>query len=232
MHKSLCLGLIVLLLTTACQVAGGEPLPLTVPWGDQEEAVYSIRDQQGNEVGTGIWAIRRTEEGYEIHATFALGKVKDDISLIVRASDLKPIHGKRALTGTTNDFTLNTTYTDGALHISAQTKDGERSANLRLPVDAYDNDQLLVTLRALPYSDDYVARFTTIVPASGSQITTKLKVLGREMVETLAGTFEAYYVELNFASTRQWVWYAVEAPHHIVKYDNGKTVFLLLETRP
>lgn len=232
MHKMICFGLIVFLLVTACQITGGEPLPLTVPWGNQEEAVYSIRDQQGNEVGTGIWMIRRTEAVYELHATFVLGEVKDEIFLSMRASDLKPLRGKRALSGTANDFTLDTTYTDGRLHISAQTKDGEKSANLRVSADAYDNDQLLVILRALPYRDNYVARFTTVVPANGSQITTKLKVLGREMVETPAGTFEAYQVELNFVSTKQWVWYAVEAPHYMVKYDNGTTVFLLVETRP
>ncbi|MBC7263338.1 MAG: DUF3108 domain-containing protein [Chloroflexi bacterium] len=232
MHKSLRLGLIVLLLATTCQVTGGEPLPLTVPWGDQEETVYSIRDQQGNEVGTGMWMIRRTEDVYELQATFVLGEIKDEISLSMRASDLKPLRGERALSGTANDFTLHTTYTDDRLHISAQTRDGEKSANLRVSADAYDNDQLLVILRALPYSDDYVARFTTVVPTNGSQITTKLKVLGREMVETPAGTFEAYQVELNFVSTKQWVWYAVEAPHYMVKYDNGMTVFLLVEARP
>jgi hypothetical protein len=56
-----------------------------------------------------------------------------------------------------------------------------------------------------------------------------ISVIGKESIETPAGTFEAWKLELSVAGGKQYFWYAVEKPNYLVKYDNGYTICLLQE---
>jgi hypothetical protein len=54
---------------------------------------------------------------------------------------------------------------------------------------------------------------------------------GKDTVKTPAGDFQAWRVELRLAGSNelQTAWYAVDAPHTLVKYNNGSETMLLVE---
>ena len=96
-----------------------------------------------------------------------------------------------------------------------------------VPANAIENDQLLMTLRALPFADGYQTRFVTVVGQSVAKIDTSIRVTGREKIDVPAGSFDAWKVELDFGQAKQQVWYQVETPNNMVQYDNGTTKMVL-----
>jgi hypothetical protein len=52
-------------------------------------------------------------------------------------------------------------------------------------------------------------------------------VLRRETVDTPAGRIEAWRVIIDAGRSRQFAWYSTDAAHHLVRYDNGRTTFIL-----
>ncbi|HEY3315295.1 MAG TPA: hypothetical protein VGL40_08500 [Bacillota bacterium] len=47
------------------------------------------------------------------------------------------------------------------------------------------------------------------------------KVAAVEDVSVPAGTFRCYKFEMPIGPAKQYVWYGVDGPHPLVKYDNG-----------
>lgn len=91
-------------------------------------------------------------------------------------------------------------------------------------------------LSALPFKEGlkepvvvaYPLRWSEAAQESISQTEEHLvNVAGQESVDTPAGTFEAWKVTVG----DETAWYRVEAPHIVVKYDNGMNTYLLTESR-
>ncbi len=221
------MALLALLLAACSQAAS--PLPLHAPWSEEaEETTYVIaRAADGKEVGRATFIVRREGDAYVLDQRFTLGVMDDHIVARVRAEDLKPLGGTREVIGTTNDFTLTTTYEGNKLAIKAKTKDGDKAATITVPADAYDNDTLLMILRGLPWAAGWEGRFTNVVAANALQVKIGLKVVGQETWETPQGHVETWHLRMTIGQQHQDMWYDVEPPHLLRKYDNGTTVFTL-----
>jgi uncharacterized protein (DUF302 family) len=96
-----------------------------------------------------------------------------------------------------------------------------------VPPNAIENDQLLMTLRALPFAEGYEGKLTTVVGQNVAKIDTTVRIRGREQVTVPAGSFEAWKVELDFGQAKQQAWYQAGAPNNLVQYDNGTTKMVL-----
>ncbi len=208
---------------------GAPPTPyagFAVPWGEGDRAEYDVV-RGGVIEGTSVFTAERKGEGYVLSSETILGTLKDTTRVAVDKS-LKPAQATHQVTGMGKyDVTLASRYEKGKLYIQAKTAEGDKSATLDVPPDAYDNDQLLTTLRALPLAEGYVLTFTNM--ASGNPVKTEVKVVGTERLDVPAGTYTAYKVELNFGQGKHYVWYDVNQPHHFVKYENPdvQRVFVL-----
>lgn len=155
------------------------------------------------------------------------GQLDQTARVRIDATTLKPLAKEKTIVRPDTEATLTITYTEGKVQIDAVVNGKEQSATIDLPDNALENDQLLMTLRALPFAEGYRASLVDIVPDTASRVNTTVLVEGKEQVTTPAGQFEAWRVELDFGQAKQTVWYAVEAPYTMVQYDNGATKLVL-----
>jgi hypothetical protein len=102
-----------------------------------------------------------------------------------------------------------------------------RSASLDVPANAVDNDQLLMTLRALPFAEGYAVDYVVVVAQNALKVDTTFTVQAKETVTVPAGSFESWRVEISAGQTKQTVWYQVAAPNMLVQYENGSTRMVL-----
>ncbi len=214
--------ILVFLAATGCGASSPTIAPgvsVAVPWGQGDRAEYTI-EANGTPLGSLVFTTQRKDDGHIITTETAVGAVRD-VSSVRVDRELRPIGATRQVTGAgKSDFTLMTVYDKGKLTIQAKTADGDKAATINVPPDAWDNDQCLVRIRAMPLADGYTYRYTNVVGASATAVKTTVTVLGREKVEVPAGSFTAYKVELDFGQGKNISWYDVNAPHHIVKYEN------------
>jgi len=213
---------------TASPQAAAPDAGLAVPWGAGDRAEYTI-EMDGKTLGTLSFSTQSKDNGHIITTETSAGAVKD-VSNVRVDKNLKPIGNTRQVTGAgKSDFALMTVYDKGKLTIQAKTADGDKTATISVPADSWDNDQSLVCIRALPLGEGYTYAYTNIVGASAGVLKTTLTVLGQEKVDVPAGSFTAYKVEMDFGQGKNYGWYDVNAPHHIIKYENepAKQVILL-----
>ncbi len=217
------------ILAVACsQAQPSAKLEVKVPWPDRELTQYVITDGKGAEVGAGELEVSKEDDRYLLRHNYRLGAVVDAIAMRVRADDLKPLSEQRLITTDQGVTEIRTSYEGAKLSIYAKTPDGkEQSATIDVPEDAYDNSEALFLWRALPFQQGYKVSYTNIVAANALKPRVTITVVGQEKISVPAGEFEAWHLELEAAGQKQQLWYAVAAPHYLLKYDNGSTVFLL-----
>lgn len=227
---SIVTPLVLALLVAACSGGTGaaEPLSLNAaPWQDGETLVYDIVDRNGNTLGTSTFGFVREGDAWLLTVSDKAGQLDQTARVRIDATTLKPLAKEKTIVRPDTEATLTITYTEGKVQIDAVVNGKEQSATIDLPDNALENDQLLMTLRALPFAEGYRASLVDIVPDTASRVNTTVLVEGKEQVTTPAGQFEAWRVELDFGQAKQTVWYAVEAPYTMVQYDNGATKLVL-----
>lgn len=220
---------LLLALLVGCQAGGsGQGLDLgEAPWRDGDRAVYDVVDQSGTSLGTSEFSFARDGEAWILTAADKLDGLDQVARVRVDGATLKPFGEEKTIRAPDTDVKLTTTYTQGKLDIVAVVNGEDRAAAITVPATALDNDQLLMTLRALRFAEGYEGRYVNIVGASASRVNTVIRVQGQETVEVPAGEFEAWRVELDFGQAKQYAWYQVDAPHDMVQYDNGAIRFVL-----
>ena len=211
--------------TTATQDGGLGLLP--APWQDGETADYDVLSASGNKIGTSQIAIAAQGDAWAVFESDKIVDLDQSWTIRIDAKTLRPLGQEKTIHTSATDATISTTYDGGKLSIKAVVKGEQRSASLDVPSNSIDNDQLLVTLRALPFAEGYEAKYTTVVAQNALKVGTTVRVKARETVSVPAGSFETWRVELDFGQGKQQAWYSVAAPHRLVQYDNGATRMVL-----
>ena len=232
--------LILALLTMVCLALAGCGPPAVptltisqIPWPDDEVTTYTIEDQDGNTIATGELTIEKGNNTYLLiqHFELTAQEAVQHITLNVSAADLKPISGNQTIQTPEGVLGVVTTYSEGQVSVTATIDGEEQSATFDIPGDAYDNDEVLFLFRAIPLEVGYTASYTNVVPSYGLTPKVTVTVVGEEEVTTPAGSFNCYKLEFSVegGTQKQYIWYGVDQPHYLVKYDNGTTIFLLAE---
>jgi hypothetical protein len=241
MPRKIVLILAIALVATSCSssvtpttsLAGATsaapvPLQVTPPWQGSEHAEYNIiKDSDQAALGTGTIDIQPASGVTTIEQRYQIGAVNQHLVVEVDAQTLKPLTSTQEITGSPNDFSLTATYAANKLAITAKTAQGDKSTTIDVDADAYDNNSLLAILRGFPFGMETAASFTNVVTANAAQVKSTAAVAAQESVTVPAGTFDTYKVILGFGGTQQTAWYEVATPHHLIKYDNGTTQFVL-----
>lgn len=201
----------------------------SAPWSDGERSVYNA-DQKGQSIGTMEISLAKQTFGWTITEVDALSPLSQTIQMRVD-STLKPLGETKISKAPQTDLTLNTEYKDSKLTIKAKVNGEDRQATIDVPPASLDNDQLLVTLRALDFHSGLETKLTTIVANSASKVPTTVRVQSKETVTVPAGSFETWKTELDFGPSKQYCWYQVNSPHQLIKYDNG-AVTMVLAAKP
>lgn len=201
------------------------------PWTPGERTTYLIQaSETGQEAGQATYTIAREPQFDELVVDITIGSTQDRFQLGFEAETLQPLGEVRSIVTATGTIIIRAEYHDGGATIETVTPGGGQRALLNLPPVYYANDQFLVILRALPFAEGYRGALT-VVPSQGDPPTlaTVVTVTDQETVATPLGSLRAWRVEAHFgASTQpQVLWYGVEAPHYLVKYDAGTYIYLL-----
>ena len=203
------------------------------PWRQAERTTYAIQDRDtGQQVGQATYVIGREFETDSLSANVTINQTQDRYQMGFNTRTFQPTSELRTVATAQGTIEIRAEYHQGGATIEVVSAGGTQRAELVLPPVYYANDQFLLLLRALPFADGYRG-FLTLVPSQGNppQIPTTVTVVGQETVTTPLGPIRAWRVEADFNGNKQDLWYGVEGPHYLVKYDNGRYVWLLSQAQ-
>lgn len=207
-----------------------------VPWSDSgssrhtiEFTGYVIQNYEGSDIGTVALTITRLDDIYMLKQWYVFGDYVGLVTIAnVRADNLKPLAG--GITMPDAIYTPVVTYSyeeEGKLKIDIDTQEGNRHEVIDVPEDAYDDNELVFLLRAIPFEIGYTTNFTNVIAASAQKHVVTVTVVGEEELQVPAGSFDTYKIELTMAGDKKYLWYGKDEPHYLVKLDDGASVILL-----
>jgi len=221
-------------LASGCRAAPDTPLVLSAPWGVGETANLSIHQgEAGPVVGDWRMSVEAPAEGdgWLLVTSMSIPQASYQLetSVHVARGDLRPIHTDFSLLNKQGAVTFKATYGD-SISLTANAHGLEQTASIRLPDPPYfDNEQLVMTLRALPLAEGWKTTVNDVITQSVNKQRVTIRVLRQEEVAVPAGVFSCWVVEI--LGTSQKVWIAVEAPHQIVKFtDDSSQLVSVLES--
>lgn len=224
--------------SVACQISDSIKNPLvvtSVPWPNNEEARYVLKDRDGGEVARAILkTTRQGDGGYSLTQRFESEKITDELTTLVKA-DLKPVTVKRVVSGDEGDLRIEAHYKDGRVAVTYTSPSDLKSREAKASPDIYDNSAALFLWRTIPFAQGYETGYSSIASAlvrNPEKINVSVKVMGKETVAVPAGTFESWRVEIRGGGFQQVAWYDTGPQHRLVKYDNQDQVFLLESASP
>ena len=212
-----------ILLAAVAAVAGMPELTLNPEgvFSKDESRVYGLySNESGERVGESRISCRIEDSTLRIVDSISRSEVE------ITYPGLTPIYGFKIIEygGT---YEIESRFTEDSIVINAQTPQGEQNHTQEIPDGVLlHNDQLLVTLRAMDFSERK-QRFKLFNPANASVIEGAAVVRGIEEIEVPAGEFEAYRVALDFGTEVQEVYYEKDFPHRMLLYNNGTIQYRL-----
>jgi hypothetical protein len=199
-----------------CGVAA-EPLAFgPVPWQSGETSEYNVLVGNGELAGTASWTWETMDEGWRLTWMVELA-TRTDIGVVELGADLYPLRSELALPASYH----TATYGPEQIEMVISPAEGEPTTRtLGRPGHPIDNGQSLQVHRALPLADGYATRYTNVIPTTGLAANTLIRVEGRENIPVPAGTFDTWHLVMTTGGRSHDAWYAVEPPHHMVRYRN------------
>ncbi len=235
LYLAALLGAVVLL--AACGTATPQPLRFgEAPWQSGETATYNVVDAQGNPVGTGViaitsetvngspgWVIRRQVSG--------LGGGETS-SVSFSAGDFRPAQSALASSDASGTERVSATYDKGEVNLELTTKQNNLSyQKYNIPSDARDQRSLWALVRTLPLAQGYSTQLNSFLPLTGQLERVTVSVGKPETVTTPEGQSEALKVALNNGVRESRLWVSVDAPHTIVKAEEGGMTWELMQLK-
>ena len=211
-----------------------EDVVSAIPWAVGEECSYSVLDEDGEPMGTGVLKIEEEDGRLRLVQHYQNPEFDDRSVVLVDGDTLKPVSGERLISGEDGELRVEVRYSSGMAEVERiATEDGkeeQRTDELEVPEHAYDWASSLFLWRSIPLRQDYEASYfnmATTVVGKPQRIRVTLRVAGQETVEVPAGIFQTWRLEIRSSGVEQMAWYGTGESRPLVKYDNGEVVFLL-----
>ncbi len=200
------------------------------PWKAGDRLAYNVIDDKTSAV-TGTIDLSFSQEGdaWVISETDRIADAEQQLAMRVSSTALAPLGEMKTIRFATTTAALSTTYAAGKVAIDINVNGTPDSTSLTVPSNAIDSDQLLMTLRALPFAQGYTTKYVVIVPQNAQKVNLSVTVQAQENITVPAGSFATWPVELDFGQGKQTVWYQVDAPHNLVQYDDGINRLVLVK---
>jgi hypothetical protein len=209
-----------------------EPQPLrfgAAPWGVGESSEYAVTDVNGQAAGITRYEITAGQSsdngsGWSIRREIAAQGVNETVA-VETTDDYRPLTSTvtRSTVSQPGQETVRATYDRGQVDMELTTIQNVTTyERTNIPSDARDSNVLLPIVRALPLAEGYATRIQSFLPIAGLMETFTVSVLDTETVTVPAGTFETFKVELRTNDYTTLAWYAQDAAHLLVKYEDGR----------
>ncbi len=228
--QSLAAILAALLIGAACSSATDFPDPSnpvrSIPWPDYELLRYDITDQTGTALGTVDFEVERDGDEYQFRVLFLLpdGNVRDETFLHVAADTLTPLRYERLATNDDDTIEVNGVYgvdAEGAAIVDGVViENGDREEErISIGEFAFDTESSAWLWRTIDFRQDYEVSYRSVNIRVGRSQLVRLRVVGQDFLGTPAGDFVSWQVEARPGLDRQNIWYAVDDPHLLVRWD-------------
>lgn len=209
-----------------------------MPWPDYELTRYTITDQTDEVLGSVEFEIVRQGEEYTLRVLFLLDAppLRDETMVRIRADSLEPIGYERRASDDEDQLEVTGSYSGDTVivrivenGIVRVAENGEEEVEVETGEFAFDNDSSAWLWRSIAFDQDAQVVYRSVnVPQRRSQLV-RLRVRGQDCVAVPAGNFLAWQVEVRPGLDRQTVWYAVEDPQLLIRWDQEPRRFLLRE---
>lgn len=208
-----------------------EPLRVqAVPWANGERSIYQVIDLNSDFAGTATIEYRAGATQLEGNAWTMQREVaaQGDQEIVVvemSATDLRPALSTlvRRL-GNTQRQEVKTLYSGGQVDLELTTAQNvTTNERINVPSDVRDQRTLLALVRALPLAAGYATQVNSFLPIANLLERTTIRVVEEEQVQTPAGTYATWHVELSTTDSESQVWIATAAPYILVKFTDGRT---------
>jgi hypothetical protein len=219
----------ILLLLGGC--GGAEPQPLlfsTAPWTSGEQHILSLTNAEGQQVGSAVYTLDAgtNAEGDDVWAfareIVALGS-QEMITVTMDAEGFRPQASRLLRSGDAGQESVEAQYTGGQVDMTLNTRQNIMTVQrAQVPSDARETVTLPMLLRALPLAGGYATQINVYMPVAAQLERITVNVAGEEVVDTEAGSFATWAVELNTRDAQSKAWIAKDAPHVLVKYLDGR----------
>ncbi|MFN8513837.1 MAG: DUF3108 domain-containing protein [Thermomicrobiales bacterium] len=203
------------------------------PWQPGDRTIFDVTTKAGNQpAGTASFTLGREFDTDTLSALLQIGTTQDRIVMGWTTATLAPISELRTIVTPDGTIDISSEFHEGGSTIQVIDRTGTNIHRLNMPPKYYANDQFLMILRALPFKEGYQGALV-LVPSMGDPATLNsvVTVTGQETVTTSGGPIRAWRVEAQFENnpTIQVLWYSVDAPNYLVKYDNGRYIYTVTQ---
>ena len=202
-----------------------------IPWSTPETAHYRLLHDDDTE-GSGELKIAMQDGALILAQTFDIPdqKIADTVQLQADAQNLRPKVVQRTIDGPEGKRDCTATYEGNSVTVEQQAKDENRRDNLSVPAQHYDSWSDLFLWRTLKFFENEELKYVDVLTCSLTKpdlLPVVLQVKSVEEVSVPAGKFQAWRLEIRSGGRTQKAWYADDAAHTLVRYDNGDLVFEL-----
>ena len=208
-----------------------------------EVLTYDLIGLDGTSRGTGVLRIEAAGDDlvliqeYEgVAGDAGAPPAADTTRAVVSGQTLRPrsvvrelqLPDEHSLYEGTYDFEPSESSESPVVAFAWVTDGNERERELKLRDHAYENETSLWLWRTLPFTEGYEAAYTSVSIVERSQQTAELLIVRQERITVPAGTFETLRLQIRNGRATRVAWLRIDAPHEVVRWDNGSTVFRLL----
>ena len=235
-----CVAIVALSLIAACSSESDFPDPSNpvtgIPWPDYELLRYDIVDQTNVKLGTVDFEVERQEDEYRLGILFLnpSAQAQDEVELFVDAETLQALRYSRLATDTDDRIEVTGTYSvdeEGMPVLdSIVVENGDRKEKqVEVGDFGFDTDSSAWLWRSIAFAQDYEVSYRSVNTLAQRSQLVRLRVVGQDRIHTSVGDILAWQLEVRPGLERQNIWYEVDNPHVLVRWDLEPRRYLLRE---
>jgi len=198
----------------------GEVALEPVPWVNGERLRLNVKMAAGLDVGTTEYRADLTEaNGRKIWRVGAMTFIHGSISTSAVDADaetFRPIasHWKVSQLGE-----VSATYKPGEVEL--QRVGVAQPTVVKLGGSVFDNEEAMDAIRRFPLKNGFKSKLTVMSTIGGMPIPIGIEITGIEAVETPAGKFDCFRLQMDVGQT---FWFSTDAHRYLVKFEAGPVV--------
>lgn len=202
---------------------------LAAPWKAGEESHFHLKLPNGLDVGYQVFRIGKVQRGDREYwessnwQLITLNGLSGNSRVLVDKEGFAPVEStwKHTMLGE-----ATAAYENDKVVIDIANRDDP--VELEFKKAAFDNEQAAQLFRLLPLKVGYKTELDIVSTLTGTLIPLGVEVTQIETIETPAGTFECFRVDL---AIRQTFWISADENRNLVQFEAGGVVGKLTELR-
>jgi len=218
-------------LLAGCGQAQIQPLRVqAVPWANGERSTYQVIDLNSDFAGTATiefsaGATQIEEDAWTMRREVAAQGDQEIVVIEMSTSGLRPVLSTlERMLSDNRQQQVKTIYSSGQVDLELTTAQNvTTNERINVPSDVRDQRSLLALVRALPLANGYATQVNSFLPIANLLERTTIRVIDQEQVQTQAGDYTTWRVEVSTTDSESQAWIAIGAPYILVKFTDGRT---------